>query len=44
MYYLREHYREAINIEEYIKAKGYSTSSFFRKFKSHTGMTPLRFP
>lgn len=44
MYYLREHYREAINIEEYIKAKGYSTSSFFRKFKSHTGMTLLRFP
>lgn len=43
MYYLREHYREAINIEEYIKAKGYSTSSFFRKFKSHTGMTPLQY-
>ncbi|MCI5857320.1 MAG: AraC family transcriptional regulator [Agathobacter sp.] len=43
MYYLREHYRDNINIESYVKGRGYSTSSFFRKFKSHTGMTPLQY-
>ena len=41
--YLHEHYREAINIESYIEGKSISTSSFFRKFKQYTGMTPLQY-
>jgi len=41
--YLHEHYHENINIEEYIKSHYASTSSFFRKFKLCTGITPLQY-
>jgi AraC family transcriptional regulator of arabinose operon len=41
--YFREHYQENINIEEYIKSQNLSISSFFRKFKSYTGLTPLQY-
>lgn len=40
--FFRENYRSEINIEKYITDMGYSTSSFFRKFKNYTGMTPLQ--
>lgn len=41
--YFRNHYQEIINVEEYIKSLGYSTSSFFKKFKSYTHVTPLQY-
>jgi AraC family transcriptional regulator of arabinose operon len=41
--YFHEHYRENINIENFIEARGYSVSSFFRKFKQYTGMAPLQY-
>ncbi len=41
--YFHEHYRENINIESYIERNYFSTSSFFRKFKLYTGMTPLQY-
>lgn len=41
--YFHEHYRENINVEAYIEDKYFSTSSFFRKFKLYTGMTPLQY-
>ncbi len=41
--YFHEHYRENINIESYVESKGLTTSSFFRKFKHYTGMTPLQY-
>lgn len=41
--YFHEHYRENINVEAYIESKYFSTSSFFRKFKLYTGMTPLQY-
>lgn len=41
--YFHEHYRENINIEEYVESRHSSTSSFFRKFKLYTGMTPLQY-
>lgn len=40
--YFREHYQEQINMERLVEGKGYSVSSFFRKYKSYTGMTPLQ--
>lgn len=40
--YFREHYQEPIHVERMIESKGYSVSSFFRKFKDHTGLTPLQ--
>lgn len=41
--YFYEHYRENINIEEYVKSLCLSNSVFFRKFKLYTGMTPLQY-
>lgn len=41
--YFHEHYRENINMEDFIAARGYSASSFFRKFRQFTGMTPLQY-
>ncbi len=41
--YFHEHYRENINIESYATSKGFTISSFFRKFKQYTGMTPLQY-
>ena len=41
--YFHEHYRETINIEAYIEGRYLSVSSFFRKFKLYTGMTPLQY-
>lgn len=41
--YFHEHYREDINIESYIAGSGLSVSSFFRKFKHYTGVTPLQY-
>lgn len=41
--YFREHYQENINVENFVEARGYSVSSFFRKFKKYTGMTPLQY-
>lgn len=41
--YFREHYQEKINVENFVEARGYSVSSFFRKFKKYTGMTPLQY-
>lgn len=41
--YFHEHYRENINVEDFISARGYSVSSFFRKFRQFTGMTPLQY-
>lgn len=40
--YFREHYQEPVNIERLIESRGYSVSSFFRRFKNDTGMTPLQ--
>lgn len=37
--YFHEHYRENINIEEYVESVCLSNSLFFRKFKHYTGMT-----
>ena len=41
--YFHEHYRENINVEAYVESRYLSTSSFFRKFKLYTGMTPLQY-
>jgi AraC family transcriptional regulator of arabinose operon len=41
--YFREHYQENINIEDYVKGRNLSMSSFFRKFKAYTGLTPLQY-
>lgn len=41
--YFHEHYREDINIESYIESRCLGVSSFFRKFKHYTGMTPLQY-
>ena len=41
--YFHEHYNENINIEEYVESICLSNSSFFRKFKLYTGMTPLQY-
>lgn len=41
--YFHEHYHENINVEAYIESRYLSTSSFFRKFKLYTGMTPLQY-
>ncbi len=41
--YFYEHYSENINVEEYVDNFGLSISSFFRKFKLYTGMTPLQY-
>ena len=41
--YFHEHYRETINVEAYIESKYFSISSFYRKFKLYTGMTPLQY-
>lgn len=41
--YFHEHYQENINIEEYVAQHYFSMSSFFRKFKLYTGMTPLQY-
>ena len=41
--YFHEHYRENINIEEYVESLCLSNSLFFRKFKLYTGMTPLQY-
>ena len=41
--YLREHYQETINIENYIENLCLSNSSFYRKFKLYTGQTPLQY-
>lgn len=43
MSYFRAHYQENINVEKYIESQGYSISSFFRKFKEYTEMTPLQY-
>lgn len=41
--YFHEHYRQEINIESYIENRCLGVSSFFRKFKRYTGMTPLQY-
>lgn len=41
--YFHEHYREELNIESYIESNGFGMSSFFRKFKHYTGVTPLQY-
>ncbi len=41
--YFHEHYNENINIEAYVESMCISNSSFFRKFKLYTGMTPLQY-
>lgn len=43
MSFFREHYQENINVEKYIEQQGYSISSFFRKFKNYTSMSPLQY-
>lgn len=40
---LHDHYDESIRIEDLAEELGMSTSSFHRKFKTVTGMTPLQF-
>lgn len=41
--YFHEHYRENINMESYIGSRCLGISSFFRKFKQYTGVTPLQY-
>lgn len=41
--YFYEHYSENINVEEYVGNLCISNSSFYRKFKLYTGMTPLQY-
>lgn len=41
--YFNEHYQENINMEAYVARNYFSVSSFFRKFKLYTGMTPLQY-
>lgn len=41
--YFYEHYRENINIEAYVESICQNNSTFFRKFKLYTGMTPLQY-
>lgn len=41
--FLHEHYMENIRFDSLIKDRGYSMSSFFRKFRQYTGMTPLQY-
>lgn len=41
--YFYEHYNEDINIEAYVDSLCLSSSSFFRRFKQYTGMTPLQY-
>lgn len=43
MIYFREHYHEAINIENFVEERGYGVRSFFRNFKNCTGLTPLQY-
>lgn len=41
--YFHEHYCENINVDSYIESRYLSTSSFYRKFKLYTGLTPLQY-
>jgi AraC family transcriptional regulator of arabinose operon len=41
--YFHEHYPENIHIEEFLVSRGYGVSSFFRKFKAATGVSPLQY-
>ncbi len=41
--HFHEHYNENINVEAYVESLCLSNSSFFRKFKQYTGMTPLQY-
>ena len=41
--YFSEHYSEAINIDDYARRIHVSTSWFIRKFKQHTGITPMQY-
>lgn len=41
--YLQEHYQENIMIDELIQSKGDSISSFYRKFKTYTKVSPLQY-
>ncbi len=41
--YFHQHYRENINIETYLESNGFTMSTFFRKFKQYTGVTPLQY-
>ena len=41
--YFCEHYRENINIADYIEKNGMSVSWFFKKFREETGVSPLQY-
>lgn len=41
--WLRDHYREGLQVEELAHRVGLSVSSFFRKFKQMTSLSPLQF-
>lgn len=43
MLHFREHYHEDINIESFVKERGYGVRSFYRNFKKHTGLTLLQY-
>lgn len=43
MNYFRKNYRKQICVEKFVESRGLGMSSFFRKFKSCTGISPLQF-
>ncbi len=41
--YFHEHFHDQISIDKYLEEKNINTNTFFRKFKTYTGLSPLQY-